>query len=59
MLELPAKATKNITFVSFPFFFSTQGTYKVMTSLYSSVLQNSRDVIVYFPPSTQENPFKK
>jgi predicted alpha/beta superfamily hydrolase len=43
---------------SYPFYLSQSGSYAVTTRLHSSRLGNNRDVIVYFPPSYQENTLK-
>jgi predicted alpha/beta superfamily hydrolase len=42
----------------YPWFFNTQGTLKVFKDVYSPQLNNSRDVIVYMPPSYTENTLK-
>lgn len=42
----------------YPWFYTTKGTLKVYDDLYSSELQNYRDVIVYMPPSYEENTYK-
>lgn len=43
----------------YPFFFTTEGRYFVVNQLYSPELNNSRDVVIYVPPSFDENPFKQ
>ena len=44
--------------VSYPFFYSTAGEYRVLPEVYSPVLKNSRHPVVYTPPSYHENPYK-
>jgi hypothetical protein len=42
----------------FPWFFKTRGTYVVIPGFHSSVLENTRALVVYTPPSYYENPYK-
>ena len=42
----------------YPWFWSKAGEYKVIGSLFSPQLNNSRDIIVYTPPSYNENTLK-
>eukprot|EP01028_Stygiella_incarcerata_P012995 TRINITY_DN81026_c0_g1_i1.p1 TRINITY_DN81026_c0_g1~~TRINITY_DN81026_c0_g1_i1.p1 ORF type:complete len:373 (-),score=87.38 TRINITY_DN81026_c0_g1_i1:197-1315(-) len=42
----------------FPFFGDQDGDFKVLRNVYSPELKNERDVIIYLPPSFQENPYK-
>lgn len=42
----------------FPWFYNTKGTMSVIKNIYSSQLNNFRDVIFYFPPSFNENTLK-
>jgi len=42
----------------YPFFYSNQGTYGYEYNVYSPQLKNTRDLVIYTPPSYQENPFK-
>merc|ERR1712137_289109 len=42
----------------YPWFWSRQGEYEVIGSLYSPQLNNTRDIIVYTPPSYNENTLK-
>jgi len=42
----------------YPWFLSKQGAYEVIGSLYSPQLNNTRDIIVYTPPSYYENTLK-
>eukprot|EP01096_Ripella_sp_DP13-Kostka_P000706 TRINITY_DN10816_c0_g1_i1.p1 TRINITY_DN10816_c0_g1~~TRINITY_DN10816_c0_g1_i1.p1 ORF type:complete len:413 (+),score=150.92 TRINITY_DN10816_c0_g1_i1:32-1240(+) len=42
----------------FPFFYSKQGQYSVVGRIFSPQLNNTRDVIVYTPPSYYENTLK-
>ncbi len=44
---------------TFPWFGNQNGTYQIMASLSSKVLGNSRNVIVYTPPSYLENTVKR
>ena len=44
--------------VVFPFFFSTAGRYEYVRSVPSRALGNTRDIVVYVPPSFDENPYK-
>ena len=44
---------------TFPWFGSQNGTYQIMASLTSHRLGNTRDVIVYLPPSYSENTLKR
>jgi len=39
----------------YPWFSKSEGTFKLFSKVYSPVLKNSRDVIVYLPPSYTEN----
>lgn len=42
----------------YPWFFTREGSLKVFRDVFSPQLNNSRDVIVYLPPSYLENPLK-
>ena len=42
----------------YPFFGPQNGTLVTVENLYSQVLQNERDLIIYLPPSYHENPLK-
>lgn len=52
MLIVPNK-TAQVDY--FPFFYSTTGSYEVLPPVYSTTLNNSRNLIVYTPPSYYEN----
>lgn len=56
IITLPSSSGTTVT--SYPFYFSQQGSYWVTTTLHSDKLKNDRDVIVYIPPSYQENSLK-
>lgn len=43
----------------YPWFYSKHGEYKVIGSLFSPQLNNTRDIIVYTPPSYYENSLKQ
>lgn len=43
----------------FPWFYTSQGTLTTISKVYSPELKNYRDVIVYLPPSYQENTVKR
>lgn len=51
--------SQGATYSSYPFYLNQQGGYRIVTSIYSSAFNNSRDMIVYFPPSYYENTLKK
>lgn len=58
-IQITSQSSKIATYQSsYPFYLTQQGQYQIMTSVYSRTLNNSRDVIVYFPPSYYENPLK-
>jgi predicted alpha/beta superfamily hydrolase len=42
----------------YPWFYNTKGTLEIIENVYSSELKNTRDVIVYKPPSYAENTLK-
>lgn len=42
----------------YPWFYETKGTFEIIENVYSKELKNSRDVILYFPPSYTENTLK-
>lgn len=44
--------------VLFPWFYATSGHYEYIRSVYSPQLGNSRDIVVYLPPSYTENILK-
>jgi len=46
-------------FSIFPWFFTPNGRYEVAGSLHSDYFDNNRDVVVYVPPSYDENPYKQ
>jgi predicted alpha/beta superfamily hydrolase len=43
----------------YPWFYTYQGTTSVVKNVYSPELKNSRDVIIYYPPSFKENTLKR
>jgi len=49
---------QNGKIVIYPFFFSQKGQYKVHNNIYSTILKNTRDIVVYTPPSYLENYLK-
>ena len=42
----------------YPWFGSQPGRYEYVYGVYSPQLQNTRDLVVYLPPSYDENPYK-
>lgn len=42
----------------YPWFYATTGSLEIIENVYSSELENSRDIIVYLPPSYKENTLK-
>lgn len=42
----------------YPWFYASEGTFKVFKNVKSTQLNNARDVIVYLPPSYNENTLK-
>eukprot|EP01130_Rhizamoeba_saxonica_P002621 TRINITY_DN1238_c0_g1_i1.p1 TRINITY_DN1238_c0_g1~~TRINITY_DN1238_c0_g1_i1.p1 ORF type:complete len:284 (-),score=33.79 TRINITY_DN1238_c0_g1_i1:60-911(-) len=42
----------------YPFFYTSKGTYLVYSNIYSQELNNYRDIVIYTPPSYNENPYK-
>jgi len=52
---LPAQSG---TIEVYPFFFVNQGQYKYVRNVYSSQLNNTRDLVIYTPPSYIENTLK-
>lgn len=42
----------------YPWFYKGEGTLTIIKHVYSSQLGNTRDVIVYLPPSYNENTLK-
>lgn len=42
----------------YPWFYSTNGWYGYLRGIYSPQLQNTRDLVIYVPPSYAENPYK-
>jgi enterochelin esterase-like enzyme len=42
----------------FPWFYTQNGRYTYVRDVFSPQLNNTRDVVVYLPPSYDENPFK-
>jgi len=42
----------------YPWFWNTQGEYEIIGSVYSPQLNNTRDIIIYTPPSYTENTLK-
>lgn len=53
-----SSAAGNGTDHMYPWFFTTKGTLTTINKVYSSELQNFRDVIFYLPPSYNENTLK-
>lgn len=49
----------DIDATSTPFFASTEGAYFVINDIFSPQLNNTRDVVVYTPPSYHENKYKR
>lgn len=45
--------------VLYPWFFSTAGHYEYVRDVYSPQLRNTRDLVVYLPPSYTENTLKR
>eukprot|EP00762_Andalucia_godoyi_P003904 ANDGO_05699.mRNA.1 Uncharacterized protein YbbA len=42
----------------YPFFYSSRGSYVYVRDVFSEQLNNSRDLVVYLPPSFVENPYR-
>lgn len=57
-LSLGSNPQRDYVYHSYPFYIPQQGNYAVVTNLYSPQLKNSRQVVVYFPPSYAENYLK-
>jgi hypothetical protein len=57
-LSLSSQPQRDYTYRSYPFYIPQQGSYSVVASLYSPQLKNTRQVVVYFPPSYAENYLK-
>lgn len=53
--QIVLSGTSDMVYNSYPFFASHEGRYQVTGTLHSNELKNDRDVIVYFPPSYDEN----
>jgi len=54
-VEVPSESSSVILY---PFFYSTTGEYLYETGVFSPQLNNTRDLVIYTPPSYVENPFK-
>lgn len=42
----------------YPWFYTTSGRLSYINNVYSPQLQNTRNIIIYTPPSYDENPYK-
>lgn len=52
-------ASGDATVAFYPFFYSNAGRYQVVPGIYSPQLDDTRDLVVYVPPSFDENPYKQ
>jgi predicted alpha/beta superfamily hydrolase len=57
--RLSGLANTTVKDTIFPWFYTYAGTTSVVKNVYSPELKNSRDVIIYYPPSFKENTFKR
>jgi predicted alpha/beta superfamily hydrolase len=57
-LQLPEGASGELLWAVYPFFFSKQGSYEYVRSVFSPQFNNTRDLVVYLPPSYYENPLR-
>jgi len=58
IVQLPAQV-KDSSVDIYPWFHRTTGQYEVIGNIYSPQLNNTRDIIVYTPPSYYENQLKR
>lgn len=56
--HLTISSSNNIIDHIYPYFYTYKGTLSIVSRVYSSELNNFRDVIFYLPPSYQENTLK-
>ncbi len=56
--NVATQLTASGSFDVYPWFFTTSGTVALLGSVASPVLNNTRPIIVYTPPSYTENPLK-
>ena len=52
-------AAANVTDSIFPWFYTYKGSTTIIKNVFSSELNNKRDVIIYLPPSFNENTLKR